>query len=67
MKLSVYKENGYNYTHIAVMFDIQGQLEYEVGTRKSLERMQYNGKLPRAFEILTFKQAVKKYPEHFEL
>ena len=67
MGLSTYKENGYNYARVAVFVDSLGQLEYKVGTKKTLERKQYNGELPLFFEILTFSQAVAKYPEYFTL
>ena len=66
MRLSAYKENGYNYTHVAVLVDKTGWMsDYEVGTKRSLEKRQYNGQLPDTYEILTFRQAAAKYPDCF--
>lgn len=68
MKLSNYKKNGYNYTHIAVLIDVTGLLsDYKFGTKKTLENEQFNGQLSLSYEILTFKQATAKYPEYFTL
>lgn len=68
MRLSAYKENGCNYTHVAVLVDTTGCVSnYVLGTRRSFERKKFNGKLPFAYEILTFKQAATKYPDDFTL
>lgn len=64
--LGAYKKNGYNYTHVAFVIDVQGQLGvFEVGYKKTLERKIANCRLTSDCEILTFKQAAKQYPQFF--
>lgn len=67
MDLSLYKDNGCKFNHVAVRFDCVGCLEAFVGYKSTLERRIYNGELPADLEILTFRQAVLKYPENFKL
>lgn len=63
--LSAYRKNGYSYNYVVVLFDVQGILQYEVARTKK----QAENKNCQYFnchgEVLTFKQAVRKYPEHF--
>lgn len=66
--LSAYLKNGYKYTHVALMFDVYGDLDYyEVGYKRTLENRHYNGKFGHGcIEILTFRQAAAQYPEYFK-
>ena len=64
--LSVYRRNGYKYTHVAICFDKFGRLDwYEVGYKRTLENNRHN-RCAHA-EILTFRQAVAEYPEYFTM
>lgn len=65
--LSAYKKNGCKFNHVAAHLNCIGLIEYKVGYKSTLERRIYNGKLPRYFEVMTFRQAVREYPEYFIL
>lgn len=65
--LSAYRRNGYKYTHVAIHFNKFSELDdYYVGYKRTLEN-QYGRDFWARFEILTFRQAVARYPEHFTL
>jgi len=63
--LSVYHKNGSNAKYIVFVIDSNSIVNYDVAaTKKTADKRNFEYYYDKA-EVMTFRQAAKKYPEHF--
>ena len=63
--LKSYKGNGYNDNYVVVVSKTRIEMCETFVTRKAAENYNWN-KLDGNGEVLTFRQAARKFPEYFE-
>jgi len=63
--LRSYKENGYNNNYVVVINRTRFEFCGTFATRKAAENYNWN-KLDGNGEVLTFRQAARKFPEYFK-
>lgn len=64
--LGAYKKNGYNKNYIVISSNNDEQVYPVFATKKSAQKYCMNSNFDiKTYQILTFKQAVKKHPDKF--
>ncbi len=65
--LKAYHENGYQFNYVAFFVDRHGEIVAEVACSKraAYNKLTQGGQCP-CDDVLTFRQAAKKYPYYFE-